>query len=428
MPAAAVYPGYFALITHEDTGVISLVDLSTDPPRETLAYECGPETRPSIPVISQDRSRVLVGLAGSGEVLVLNLTGESLKRVYEIPVEGRPAGVAISPNGTLALVGNSQTQSVAILNLSEPFSKPYYLQTGQVSPMAVGITPDGRYGLIAAGSTDGTLSVVSLDGPEPAVQYTIPVGASPRALAVDPTGRHVIVPLAGERKPFCVTVINTSTEPFFVEAKVPVGNFSPGIPTISPDGRFGFVPLGGSYEVAVVDLFNKTPFLAGTLVTGRDPGSIAFLPDSSVAFVTTSGASSLIEISLPGLQVKDQDILPYYAPYGIALFTGAGSHVPFIKPLQPFEIEVGKLLSFSFEVTDVDGDLLTTMAMDMPPGAMLNGTSFSWVPLLNQTGRYSPVFTVNDGVYTSRHTVDITVVGNGPGGMDIPPPPAVPGM
>ena len=428
MPAAAVYPGYFALITHEDTGVITVADLSTDPPRETLAYECGPDTRPSIPVLSQDRSRVLVGLAGSGEVLVLNLTGESLKRVCEIPVGGRPTGIAISPDSTIALVGNSQIPSVAVLNLSKPFCRPNYLQTGLVSPMAVGITPDGRYGLIAAGSTEGTLTVVSLDGPEPAVQYTIPVGASPRALAVDPTGRHVIVPLAGERKPFYVTVIDISTEPFSVEAKVPVGDLPPGNPLISPDGRFGFVPLTGSYEVAVIDLFNGTPSLAGTVVTGRNPGSVAFLPDSSVALVTTSGASSLIEISLPGLQVTDQDILPYFAPYGIALFTRTGSHVPFIKPLQPFEVEVGKLLSFSLDVADVDGDTLTTVAMDMPQGAMLNGTLFSWVPLMNQTGRYTPVFTVNDGVFSSRHTVDISVVGNGPDGMDIPPPPVVPGM
>lgn len=427
-PVTAVYPGYNALLTHDGTGYISVVELGVDPPRETLLYECGPDSEVSVPVQSPDGSIALIGLPGRGTVLGFNLSSSPPKFLFEIPVGGRPSEISISPDGTTALIGNAVLPSVAIVNLtSQTVNLTAFDMAEGEKPIAVSFTPDGRHGLIATGSSNGRLLVVSLEGSEPVLQYTIPVDPGPRFLLVNPLGTRALITFSGERKPFFLSVINLSQPNYSEIGRVAIGNSPPGIPTLSPDGKFAFVPITGSYEVAVIDMTAEVPAVISNVPVGKDPGQVVCLPNGTMAFGTTRGASSLVEMSLPAMEIRKRDVLGLFGPYGICIFPEGGQKPPSLAVSGSLFLEAGKSFEYTPVVGDPDSDALITTVAGLPAGARFNGTTITWIPSPDQTGEYPLVFSVSDGTFTSHNGSVMKVFGNGLNGSVIPPPPSLPG-
>ena len=73
--------------------------------------------------------------------------------------------------------------------------------------------------------------------------------------------------------------------------------------------------------------------------------------------------------------------------------------------------EEGKPLAFTLEASDSDYDTLTFRAENLPEGAALDAASggFTWTPAFTQSGAYSILFTVSDGINTVSKTASITV-------------------
>lgn len=71
----------------------------------------------------------------------------------------------------------------------------------------------------------------------------------------------------------------------------------------------------------------------------------------------------------------------------------------------------GKLLAFTVNATDSDGDDLAYSALGLPAGAIFNSETgeFSWTPGSSQAGTYTVRFIVSDGEATDYEDVQITV-------------------
>lgn len=85
---------------------------------------------------------------------------------------------------------------------------------------------------------------------------------------------------------------------------------------------------------------------------------------------------------------------------------------PKLNSISPKKVVKNETLEFYLSAYDEDeGDTLTYTGLDMPSGAHLDSSTalFSWTPSLNQTGKYSVGFHVNDGSFDDYETIWINV-------------------
>ena len=68
-----------------------------------------------------------------------------------------------------------------------------------------------------------------------------------------------------------------------------------------------------------------------------------------------------------------------------------------------------KMLTFSINATDLDGNSITYSVQTLPERATFNGNTFTWSPWYDQTGSYQVTFVVSDGSLESSQTITITV-------------------
>lgn len=90
------------------------------------------------------------------------------------------------------------------------------------------------------------------------------------------------------------TLALLNTCPFKIAQRITVGN-APLAVAVTPDAKFAWVTNGLSSSISIVDLTSKS--VAGTIAlpafngVAATPGSIAFLPDGSLAYVTNHDAN-----------------------------------------------------------------------------------------------------------------------------------------
>jgi DNA-binding beta-propeller fold protein YncE len=124
-----------------------------------LLAEVSVGRRPEAIVVCPDGRRVLVSCRDSGELHILEVAGEGLRRLGSIAVGGQPHGLAVPAEGDVAYVALSAASQVAVVSL-----------------------------------------------PEGPVVARIDVGRWPRFLAVSPDGSRLAVGTSGERG---VSVVDT---------------------------------------------------------------------------------------------------------------------------------------------------------------------------------------------------------------------------
>ncbi len=86
---------------------------------------------------------------------------------------------------------------------------------------------------------------------------------------------------------------------------------------------------------------------------------------------------------------------------------------PVLAEIKPKIVNENTPLRFSLEASDPDREdsgKLSFSADALPEGASLNDSIFTWQPDYEQSGRYSPAFTVSDGRLEASQTARITVI------------------
>ena len=87
-----------------------------------------------------------------------------------------------------------------------------------------------------------------------------------------------------------------------------------------------------------------------------------------------------------------------------------GNRAPVFAVIGNRQATEGSALTIELAATDQDQDALTYQVENLPSGASLNGSTFTWTPTDGQAGAYQVTFTVADGQGgTDQATITITV-------------------
>ncbi|MBN2450718.1 MAG: putative Ig domain-containing protein, partial [Lentisphaeria bacterium] len=99
------------------------------------------------------------------------------------------------------------------------------------------------------------------------------------------------------------------------------------------------------------------------------------------------------------------------------IVVGNVNQPPVLTPVAAMTLAEGQTLAFRLEAEDPDGDTIHFGAVNLPPGATIDGDMgrCRWTPGFDQHGTWPVVFTASDGDLTARLTVTLTVENrNGP--------------
>jgi YVTN family beta-propeller protein len=191
------------------------------------------------------------------------------------------------------------------------------------TPREVAITPDGTRAYV---TNSGSASVSVIDtASNSVVGAPIAVGTSPWGVAITPDGTRVYVANQGSAS---VSVIDTASNSV-VGAPIAVGAGPRGI-GITPDGMRAYVANGGASSVSVIDTATNT--VVGTPIpVSSFPDAFAITPNGTRAFLADVGSGNVTAINtatntvigspLPmGDDTSDVAITPggsrAYAPHG----------------------------------------------------------------------------------------------------------------
>src|SRR3954471_13706199 len=192
VPQSAGAAGWRALVVndrHSDGDSVSVLDAQTDQPVRTVAVGFTPF---GVAVTPDARTAWVANVdepvPGEASLQSIDLAVTPISTGPRIPTgTDQPVGVAVTPDGTAAYAGGR----TSLLRLDLTASPPALTHIPHDRAMRgfIAITPNGRTAYLSA--TDGTIVPVDL---ATATEGTpIPVGASPRGLAVTPDGTRVVV-------------------------------------------------------------------------------------------------------------------------------------------------------------------------------------------------------------------------------------------
>lgn len=202
------------------------------------SYQVGKAASPYVTgVLAKDG---VVWAADTNHDTILRFEGDPKSQTATAKVGYRPYDLALSPDGSTLAVSNWGDQSVSLLD-------PTSLQTRTVVP--VGSHPnelvyakDGR--LFVASSGSNSVSVIKGDKVVESIRTTIdprdPVGSTPDALAVSPSGGTLYVANADNND---VAVVDISGAESRVVGFIPTGWY-PCALAVSPDGKKLYVGTG----------------------------------------------------------------------------------------------------------------------------------------------------------------------------------------
>ncbi|MDD5772931.1 MAG: Ig-like domain-containing protein [bacterium] len=117
--------------------------------------------------------------------------------------------------------------------------------------------------------------------------------------------------------------------------------------------------------------------------------------------------------------VTDNGVPPVSSSETITITVGNVNHPPVLNPIGNKAVAAGELLEFVITGSDVDGDILTYTAANLPPGAYFNPSTqtFTWTPGYSQSAIYTNIiFTVTDNgasPASKNESIIITVLSPG---------------
>lgn len=198
-------------------------------------------------------------------------------------------GIAAFPLALFALAllaASAPAQTAYVTNLSADTVTPFDTETGLVgtaipvgeTPRAVAVTPDGATAYVVNTESDDVTPIDTATGVPGAA---IEVGETPTALAIAPDGQTVYVTGIGSDD---VTPIDVASGA--AGAPIEVGDGPSGI-AITPDGSTAYVSDIFSDDLTPIDL--ATAAAGEPIEVGDSPSGIAIAPDGETAYVANVG-------------------------------------------------------------------------------------------------------------------------------------------
>ncbi len=187
-----------------------------------------------------------------------------------------------------------------------------------------------------------------------------------------------------------------------------------------PDaGCYEYTGSGSSNAAPVLDsIGNKTVSENTSLafdVNATDPNgdaitysatslpSGAALSGSSFSWTPGYSQSGTYQVTFTASDGTDQD------SEIITITVNNVNRDPVLASISDTSVDEIDTLNLALSATDADGDTITYSSPDLPSGAVLSGSSFTWTPGYSQAGNYTVTFTVSDGAAQDSESVSITV-------------------
>ncbi len=173
---------------------VYVIDLKASPPKLVATVTAGKQ--PSGLSISPSGKMALVANRGDNSISVLSVNGTDVKVTDTVAMPDSVAHVVFTPDGKRALAVRFPAHKVSVLDIAgdKVTYNKLDLPTG-LWPYNVVVTPNGKIALTAdnggAGSSDGsvdTTSVIDLEANPPRIIDRVVVGDGPEGLAMSPKG------------------------------------------------------------------------------------------------------------------------------------------------------------------------------------------------------------------------------------------------
>ncbi|MBX9686834.1 MAG: beta-propeller fold lactonase family protein [Candidatus Obscuribacterales bacterium] len=141
-------------------------------------------------------------------------------------------------------------------------------------------------------------------------QIDLPAGTAPKGIAASPNGKWLYVSLSGSSE---VAVIETETGKILVKTKAPTG---PGKILITPDGVYVSVLSVTASELSVLASYNQR--LIGSCKLGDVPTGLAIHPSEKIAYVSNRRSNTVSIVDLTKRTVLNT-IKTGNSPTGLAI-------------------------------------------------------------------------------------------------------------
>lgn len=299
MTSVPATPGYIELtpdgrqawIAHRDTGVVSVLDVTTDRIVGQLRIPAGP---PQFIAFCPDGRRAYVsvytmtdGRADSSRPhVVAVLDTAAIEQVAEIPVGRRPFASDCSDDGATLAVPSHDDGLVDFIDTATDTVRDRI--TVPANPHWITHTPDGRWW-----TANHESNVVTRLDPVTYAAKVIPLvapgtrpGKSPHAIAASPDGRTVAVVTFDSDQ---VWLIDTATET--VRRTIDTAGRGPQDIAWAPDGRHLYTADVDSDDVSVID--PDRGVVTAYPSTGDGPVSVAAAPDGRTAYVANLNSATV---------------------------------------------------------------------------------------------------------------------------------------
>jgi YVTN family beta-propeller protein len=333
-----------AILTDPTSTSVSLMSLLNQTVSNTITLESGTTASAVNPLTN---IAVTVNSVGN-QASVIDL--QQPQRLEQVTVGSKPTAVAIDPVNNVALVVNQGSNTVSVLQMAA--LRP--LQITQMNPFStLTSTSSETLTIVGSGFVSGSVARLS----ETLLQTTY---ASPRMLrATIPSSL-----LAAPRR-YIVDVRNpdgtvSNVEDFTVMQAIPVGQ-SPRAVAIDAERDMAVVTNSGDKTVSLIDL--KSLSIMATLTVGTTPTGVAVSSRAGIAAVTNTDSDTVSIISLDqravGATVNVAPSSGTSKPMGVAIHPGTG--------LAVVADSNAKQISF-FSATNPG--TATTLALDVGPSAV----------------------------------------------------------
>jgi len=231
-----------------------------------------------------------LGASNPGQVVPISNSGGSYSAGQAVTVGNAPRGLAISASGASIYVANSGSGTISIITIGGPTPAVGTLVGNIGTPVSIGLTPDGKKFLVAA-SGDGAVYGYNTQfaATSPRQTYTL---AGANSVAISPTGAYAI---ATGSVPNTVALLNYALATIQATQALTAAPLSA---AFTPEGELCLVALPGSNTVAVVTLAEYAE-VAATTSAGGQITNVALSADNTTM---VGWYDAMVTIVSPGSQ------------------------------------------------------------------------------------------------------------------------------
>lgn len=355
-------------------------------------------------------------------VTVVDAVSGSVIRV--IDGMNQPRGIAVSPDSKRLYVANAGagTNADTVFEIDiDPASVNLYTVIGTVSgladPEGVAVRTASPNEIYVADSGSNTVAWFLAGG---TTIVSIPVGAHPSGVALNPAGTRAYV---SNQVGNTVSVIDTTANPKVVISTISDASFaSPYGVAVSPDGTKVYVANSGSNSVSVISTASNT--VTNTITVGNFPKGVSFNPLGTRAYVA-NGGDSTVSVIETGSLTNIATLAVGLSPVALGSFMGPAvgllpSSLTFSSQLvgttsaaSTATLTNAAATPITISLIQISGDYAQTNTCGTLPATLAAGASctFSVTFTPTVTGVRSGALTVSTNAANSAHSVALSGTG-----------------